>query len=152
MRRDRRGFFYFVDRIGDSYRWKGENVSATEVGETLAAFPSVLDSVAFGVLVPHADGRAGMAVLVVRPDFNLGAFHAFLTQRLPPYAQPLFLRLCSHIEMTGTFKAKKQELARDGYRAPASGGSVFFNDRTRSRFVPLDDALNRLIETGKIRF
>ena len=67
MRKDARGYFYFVDRIGDTFRWKGENVSTTEVAETISAFPALLDVVVYGVSVPGSDGRAGMAAVIVRP-------------------------------------------------------------------------------------
>ena len=71
MRRDGHGYFYFVDRIGDTFRWKGENVSTGEVGEVLAAVPGILEANVYGVTVPGVDGRAGMASLVVDGDFNL---------------------------------------------------------------------------------
>ena len=83
MRRDERGFYYFVDRVGETYRWKGENVSTAEVLTALTAVRGVLDGVVYGVAVPGADGRAGMAALVVDATFDLAAFRAEVARRLP---------------------------------------------------------------------
>ena len=104
MRKDDRGYFYFVDRVGDTFRWKGENVSTTEVAEVISAFPSVTGAVVYGVVVPGTEGRAGMAAIAVRADFDLVAFRNFLIDQLPSYACPLFLRIVSMIEVTGTSK------------------------------------------------
>jgi fatty-acyl-CoA synthase len=93
MRRDAAGFYYFVDRIGETYRWKGENVSTAEVLGALTAAPHVRDGVVYGVTVPDTDGRAGMAALVVGGEFDLTVFRAEVAARLPSYARPVFLRL-----------------------------------------------------------
>jgi len=85
LKRDARGYYYFVDRIGDTFRWKGENVSTTEVAETISAFPGVLEATVYGVAVPGHDGRAGMAAVVVDnvADFDLAGLRAALAERLP---------------------------------------------------------------------
>ena len=119
MRRDEKGFYYFVDRIGETYRWKGENVSTAEVLSTLTALPGVLEGVVYGVKVPGADGRAGMAALVVGAGFDLAAFRAELVERLPFYARPLFVRLLPALEATGTFKPKQAGTHRRGLRSGA---------------------------------
>ena len=90
LRKDSEGYFYFVDRIGDTFRWKGENVSTGEVAGMLADAPGVLEVNVYGVKVGDLDGRAGMAGLVVDKDFTPEGLHAFLAQRLPAYAQPVF--------------------------------------------------------------
>src|SRR5207302_450613 len=86
MRKDAQGYFYFVDRIGDTFRWKGENVSTSEVAEAIARCPGVLDATVFGVEIPGTDGRAGMAALVVDAGFDLAALHRHLEASLPGYA------------------------------------------------------------------
>src|SRR5262249_37924460 len=89
MRQDDRGFFYFVDRIGDTFRWKGENVSTTEVAAALGAFPGVRDACVYGVAIPGCEGRAGMATIVADRGLDLAALHAHLVDRLPEYARPV---------------------------------------------------------------
>src|SRR5438067_3594129 len=110
MRKDKDGYFYFVDRIGDTFRWKGENVSTTEIEEVIGAFDGALEANVYGVAVPGRDGRAGMAAIVAKDNFNLTAFREHLAGRLPDYALPLFLRTRGSIDVTATFKQKKVEL------------------------------------------
>jgi fatty-acyl-CoA synthase len=151
MRVDDQGHFYFVDRIGDTFRWKGENVSTSEVEAAICAFPGVKDACVYGVTVPGADGRAGMAALVNEGDLDLAAFRAHLAVRLPGYALPLFLRLRSRLEVTATFKYAKSELVRQGYDPDASADVNYFNDAHRGEFVRLDEALYARIRTGLFR-
>ena len=115
MTRDTAGFFRFVDRIGDTFRWKGENVATTEVAAILRAAAGVSGAEVYGVAVPHADGRAGMAALTVARDFDLAALHAHVAANLPRYARPVFVRLLDALDLTGTFKVKKAALAEDGF-------------------------------------
>ncbi|HTB67184.1 MAG TPA: long-chain-acyl-CoA synthetase [Steroidobacteraceae bacterium] len=147
MRRDAQGFFYFVDRIGDTFRWKGENVSAAEVTGVIVAAPGVHDAVVYGVQVAGADGRAGMAAIVVGPQFDLKAFRDFLTARLPDYARPVFVRIVPALELTGTFKLRKQTLLAEGYD-PHNVEELYFEDRTRRAYVRLDGPAHRLIQAG----
>jgi fatty-acyl-CoA synthase len=151
MRRDGKGFFYFVDRVGDTFRWKGENVSTTEVADTSAACAGVIESVVYGVSVHGTEGRAGMAAIVVSQDFDLRAFRQHLAERLPEYARPLFLRIRSQIETTATFKPKKQDLAREGYDPTITDDTIYFYDRDRQAFVKLDRALYERIQRGELR-
>ena len=141
MRKDAAGFYYFMDRLGDTYRWKGENVATTEVAAAVLACPGVTDAVVFGVAVPGAEGKAGMAALVPGAGFSLAVLRAHLAAALPAYARPLFVRVCSRLEMTGTFKLSKAGLAREGL---ASGNDpVWFDDRAAGAFVVLDEGLRR---------
>jgi fatty-acyl-CoA synthase len=114
MRLDAQGFFHFVDRVGDTFRWKGENVAASEVNDAIRDCPGVRDAATYGVAVPGADGRAGMAAIVVDGGFDFKAFAEHLARRLPAYAIPLFVRLCDALDATETFKQKKQQLIREG--------------------------------------
>ena len=151
MRRDARGFYYFVDRVGDSYRWKGENVSTAEVSSVLTSIAGVLDGVVYGVAVPGADGRAGMAALIVDSSFDLSAFRDALTLRLPSYARPLFLRLIPALEATATFKPMKQALVTQGFDPATVSGPLYVDCPSARSFVPLDAALHRAIVTGQVR-
>jgi len=151
MRRDERGFFYFVDRVGETYRWKGENVSTAEVLTALTAARGVLDGVVYGVTVPGADGRAGTAALMVDAQFDLAAFRADVAQRLPGYARPVFLRLLRNIESTGTFKPRKQELIQEGFDPSRIGDPLYFDDQRSQAYVPLDAALFAAISAGTLR-
>jgi fatty-acyl-CoA synthase len=151
MRRDERGFFYFVDRIGDTFRWKGENVATLEVAEAIAAYPGVVEANVYGVEIPGADGRAGMAALVIDDRFELAGLRAHFDARLPAYARPLFLRLCGAMEVTATFKHKKSDLAQAGYDPARTGDQIYFNDNIRGAFVPMDVALHQRIQSGELR-
>jgi fatty-acyl-CoA synthase len=151
MRKDERGYYYFVDRIGDTFRWKGENVSTTEVAETIAACRGVVEAIVYGVSIPGTEGRAGMAAVVVTHDFDLLTFRRHLVQHLPEYARPLFLRICDVIETTGTFKPNKQQLSREAYNPAGMADPVYFNDRMRDAFVTLDAVLYERIRSGELR-
>jgi fatty-acyl-CoA synthase len=151
MRCDAAGFYYFVDRIGDTFRWKGENVSTAEVMSVLAAAPGVAGAVVYGVSVPGTDGRAGMAALVVSGEFNIEAFRATVATRLPGYARPVFLRLVPALEATGTFKPRKQELVAAGFDPAHIADPLYFDDARAGRYVPLDAALHAEIMRGGVR-
>jgi fatty-acyl-CoA synthase len=151
MRRDERGFYYFVDRVGETYRWKGENVSTAEVLTSLTASPGVVEGVVYGVSVPGADGRAGTAALVVNSDFDLAAFRAEVALRLPPYARPVFLRILSTLEATGTFKPRKQELVQAGVDPNRIKDPLYFDDARSQRYVALDAELYAAILSGEVR-
>lgn len=115
LRKDAAGYFYFVDRLGDTFRWKGENVSTTEVASVLRTVPGVTDAVVYGVTIPGNEGRAGMAAISVTGQFEFTAMSRVLRDQLPTYAHPLFVRVCETLTTTGTFKLSKTELAREGY-------------------------------------
>jgi fatty-acyl-CoA synthase len=152
MRRDERGFYYFVDRVGETYRWKGENVSTAEVLTALTASRGVVEGVVYGVSVPGADGRAGTAALVVNSDFDLAAFRAEVALRLPPYARPVFLRILKALEATGTFKPRKQDLVQAGFDPSQIEDPLYFDDARSQRYVALDAKLHAAILSGAVRF
>ena len=150
MRKDEQGYFYFIDRIGDTFRWKGENVSTGEVTAVITACPGVSDAVVYGVGVPGTEGRAGMAAVVVAAQFELADLRRHL-QALPAYARPLFIRIVPSIELTGTFRLKKSELARQGYDPARFSDPVYFDDRAREAYVRVDAALYERIGAGSLR-
>jgi fatty-acyl-CoA synthase len=153
LRRDARGYYYFVDRIGDTFRWKGENVSTTEVAETIDGFPGVRETIVYGVATPHHDGRAGMAALVVEDtaNFDLAGLRAYLAERLPVYARPLFLRFRADLDMTSTFKPKKSHLVAEGFDPARVAEPLFFDDRAAGAYRRLDAAFVAALEAGTIR-
>ncbi len=151
MRRDRAGFFFFVDRIGDTFRWKGENVATAEVADILGACPGVAAAAVYGVAVPGTEGRAGMATLAVDPAFRVEALFAHVTERLPEPARPVFLRLRSALDTTGTFKAVKAALAREGFDPARVSDPLFVLDRAGGGYVPLDAGLFGRITGGEMR-
>jgi fatty-acyl-CoA synthase len=151
MRRDERGYYYFVDRIGDTFRWKGENVSTAEVAETICRCRGVVEAVVYGVAVPGTEGRAGMAAIVISDEFRLVAFRTELASRLPEYARPLFLRIRGEIEMTSTFKPKKGDLSREGYDPAATRDDVYFDDRVNQAFVKVNAILYDGIVNRNVR-
>lgn len=138
MRRDARGFFYFVDRVGDTFRWKGENVATAEVAQAIAAYPGVVDVTVYGVEVPGRDGRAGMAAIVANESFDIAGLYAHLSAQLPAYARPLFLRLSHELQVTETFKHRKRALAAEGFDPRKIGEPVFFASSERSIYAALD--------------
>jgi fatty-acyl-CoA synthase len=151
MRKDANGYFYFVDRIGDTFRWKGENVSTTEVEEAIGAFDGALEANVYGVQIPGRDGRAGMAAIVAKDNFNLTAFHDHLARRLPDYARPVFLRTRNNIDVTATFKQKKLDLVAQGFDPNLISDPIYFNDPAAKAFVRLDAALSDRIRAGEVR-
>lgn len=151
MRTDEDGYFYFVDRIGDTFRWKGENVSTTEVSAALSEFPGIDLAVVYGVAVPGTDGKAGMATIAAAEGIDLDRLRRHLSERLPPYARPLFLRLTATVRLTGTFKFSKTDLAREGFDPSATRDAIYLNAPHLDRIVPLDAAVYRQVCTGDLR-
>jgi fatty-acyl-CoA synthase len=151
MRKDEAGFFYFVDRIGDTFRWKGENVATSEVAEAIMAFPGITEATVYGVAVPGTEGAAGMAAIVIDGPLDFAQLRKHLLDQLPAYARPLFLRLRDKIDATGTFKHAKHELQRSGYDPGATTDPIYFADPESQSFVQLDPALHARIAAGAVR-
>ena len=151
MRRDEKGFFYFVDRVGDTFRWKGENVATSEVAQAICAFEGILHANVYGVAIPGTEGRAGMAAIVCDGELDLTAFHRHLAERLPAYARPLFLRLCRQAEFTGTFKYAKADLVRQGFNPSQVSDPLYFDHPELSAYAALDARLYDSVITGAIR-
>ncbi len=150
MRQDGLGYVYFVDRVGDTFRWKGENVATGEVAAVLSRAPGVAEADVYGVEAPGAEGRAGMAALVTGPGFDLGALARVVDANLPPYARPLFLRLRAAIETTGTFKYRKLDAVAEGFD-PARVGDPLYWREPGGGYAPLDAAAHARIAAGEVR-
>ncbi len=148
MKQDKDGYYYFVDRIGDTFRWKGENVSTSEVAERLAHVPGVKEVNVYGVPVGKLDGKAGMASIVVGPEFDIEALYAYVDRELPTYARPLFVRLQPEIETTGTFKYRKIDLVEDGFDPAKVKDPIYFRSPEKKAYVKVTKASHQKIVDG----
>jgi acyl-CoA synthetase (AMP-forming)/AMP-acid ligase II len=145
-----------VDRTGDTFRWKGENCSTNEVAEILNAFPQVRTANVYGVQVPNADGRAGMAAITFDPsqvsgpeDVDWEGLSAHVREKLAAYARPVFVRVQAEQPTTTTFKLRKQELKEEAYHPERTGGDALYVLKPGSdRYEPLDEAFYRKIVEG----
>ena len=151
MMLDESGFFHFVDRIGDTFRWKGENVATSEVNEAVVDCRGVVDATTYGVEVQGADGCAGMVAIVTDDRFDLEEFRDHLARRLPAYACPAFVRICAALDSTETFKQKKQDLIRAGFDPNRVSDPLFFWDPKSGAFLPIDAQCYERITEGSIR-
>jgi len=151
LRLDSEGFFYFVDRIGDTFRWKGENVSTSEVAEVVSTATGIEEANVYGVSISGTDGRAGMAALVTNRDFDIDALSRIVDDGLASYARPIFIRILPQMEITGTFKHRKVDLVREGFDPAMLSDQLFFRDPEKGCYVPLDVNAFERIESGQIR-
>jgi len=138
LRYDADGYFYFVDRIGDTFRWKSENVSTLEVADTLSDLPGLELINVYGVQVPEHEGRAGMAAILMQPgqDFDPKAFYDLTEARLPRYAAPMFVRVSAAADLTSTFKLRKVDLQRQGYAPGLFADPLFVRDDSTRTYQP----------------
>lgn len=152
MRKDELGYMYFVDRIGDTFRWKGENVATSEVSEACTGCPGLLEANVYGVAIPGMDGRAGMAALVTDSSFEISNLASHLKTRLPAYALPVFIRIKPDMEVTGTFKQRKVDLVKEGFDPSVVSDDLYFLNPETGQFEQVDTALYDAICSGKFRF
>jgi fatty-acyl-CoA synthase len=153
LRRDAGGWYYFIDRIGDTFRWKGENVATQEVADVLNGAPGVTEANVYGVEVPGEDGRAGMAALVLADGvaFDAAGFYRHAAAHLPVYARPAFVRLVREMDVTGTLKQRKLALAVEGFDPDRVEEPLFVRDDERRSYVPLTPAVLAAIRAGRQR-
>ena len=147
--------YQFVDRTGDTFRWKSENVSTNEVSDIVSAFPGIEFCNVYGVEVPGADGRAGMAAISLTDggtDLDLAAFAEHVQRELPPFARPVFLRLQGDMALTGTFKMVKGDLKREAYAIDAIDDPVFVMKPGGAGYEPLDAEYLATIRSGTAGF
>jgi fatty-acyl-CoA synthase/citronellyl-CoA synthetase len=144
----------FADRLGDTFRWKGENVATTEVEAVANEYPGVEHSVAYGVEIPGTDGRAGMAALTLKNinDFDEAAFSRHLHEKLPAYAVPIFIRIREQEEVTGTLKYRKVELKKEHYDLAQVDEPLFVMLPQQQHFIPLDNQTLTNIQQQSLRF
>ncbi|XP_063060272.1 long-chain fatty acid transport protein 1-like [Engraulis encrasicolus] len=145
------GYMYFRDRSGDTFRWKGENVSTTEVEGTLSGLLGQTDVAVYGVPVPGAEGKAGMATIAQSTGgFDCETFLKEVQAALPPYARPVFLRLSPHVDTTGTFKIQKTRLQREGYDPRHSADRIYFLNSRVGRYEAMTEDLYSSIAEGRV--
>ena len=141
LRYDDEGYFYFVDRIGDTFRWKSENVSTAEVADALSDYPGMELLNIYGVKVPQHEGRAGMAAVVMQPghEFDPKRFYELAEERIPSYAAPQFVRVSSVADLTSTFKLRKVDLQRQGYDPKAFPDPLYVRDEQARTYQPYSE-------------
>ncbi len=147
--------YQFVDRVGDTFRWKSENVSTTEVGEIVNGHPQVQLCNVYGVEIANTDGRAGMAALVLEPGvetLDLEDFSAYVNRELPSYARPVFLRLQAGLDVTGTFKMRKGDLKKEGFDPGTVSDPLYVLKPGQEIYEPLDAEFAARIDAGEAGF
>jgi len=152
IRRDGDGYVYFIDRVGDTFRWKGENVATNEVSDALSKYPGVSLANVYGVAVPHTEGKAGMAAITVSENFDISGLQDHLAVHLPAYAIPLFIRIQPEAETTGTFKFRKVGLVNEGFDIGEIEDPLWFLDPEDSGYVQLEPTGLDRINDGDYRF
>ena len=153
LKQDEDGFFYFTDRTGDTFRWKGENVSTTELEGIIArVYRNETDVVVFGVEIPGTEGKAGMAIIKGTPESTrITGLAKELVPVLPGYAIPVFVRLVTETKLTGTFKFQKSDYKKDGYSVDSVTDPLYFLDPKEKAYVPLDQKRYQQIQNGECR-
>jgi citronellyl-CoA synthetase len=143
--------YQFVDRVGDTFRWKSENVSTNEVAEIINSHPEIIFSNVYGVELPGADGRVGMAAVVLRDDINLAgadlpALSKHIISNLPSYARPLFIRVLQELPTTTTHKLQKVELCNQAYHLDKVTDDLLVLKQGEACYTRLDtDYYDRII-------
>uniref|UniRef100_A0A8D2I980 long-chain-fatty-acid--CoA ligase n=1 Tax=Urocitellus parryii TaxID=9999 RepID=A0A8D2I980_UROPR len=146
---DELGYMYFRDRSGDTFRWRGENVSTTEVEGVLSRLLGQTDVAVYGVAVPGVEGKAGMAAISdPHSQLNPNSMYQELQKVLAPYARPIFLRLLPQVDTTGTFKIQKTRLQREGFDPRQTSDRLFFLDLKQGHYLPLDEGVYTRICSG----
>uniref|UniRef100_A0AAQ5XF79 Very long-chain fatty acid transport protein n=1 Tax=Amphiprion ocellaris TaxID=80972 RepID=A0AAQ5XF79_AMPOC len=147
---DEYGYMYFKDRSGDTFRWRGENVSTTEVEGVLSGLLGHTDVAVYGVSVPGVEGKAGMAAISpAGGQLDLDVFLIAVQKALPSYARPIFLRLMPSVDTTGTFKIQKARLQREGYKPQETSEKIYFLNSRAGCYEAVTDELYNAIMEGK---
>ncbi len=151
--RDSQGYFYFVDRIGDTFRWKGENVSTNEVAETINTHAGVAACAVYGVSIEGHDGKAGMAAIMPSDDapLHLDDLAKHLDKNLAPHARPVFIRIRREMDMTGTFKLRKTDLMQQGIEMLDLNETLHWFDSSIRTYRLLDLETRVALKEGRLR-
>ncbi|CAM9809661.1 long-chain fatty acid transport protein 2-like [Lampetra fluviatilis] len=153
MRIDEEGFIYFIDRVGDTFRWKGENVSTMEVADTLSDLDFIKEVTVYGVTIPNNEGRAGMAAVILEEGHSLDGpeLYRHVVGHLPTYARPYFIRLQEALELTSTFKQIKTHLLQEGFNPALTRAPLFYLDNAACSYTPLTRQIYEGIVSGKVK-
>jgi len=148
-----RDYFSFVDRLGDTFRWKSENVSTNQVADTLIGFGGIEDANVFGVKVPGHEGRCGMVALKLleNVEFDPAGFAAYVQEQLPSFARPYFVRLRQELDITNSFKRVKNHLQKEGYNLALISDPLYFLDAETDSYIPLNQEICAAIDSGQIK-
>ncbi|CAO3610190.1 unnamed protein product [Cunninghamella blakesleeana] len=151
LKLDADGFYYFGDRVGDTFRWKSENVATTEVAQAVGVYPGIAEANVYGASVPNHDGRAGMAAIVMQQgkELDFKDLYQYLRKKLPKYAIPVFIRFTPAMEITGTFKQQKVEFRNQGIDLSKITDKIFWLQG--ETYVPFSEADYQAINDGKVR-
>ncbi|XP_006013010.1 long-chain fatty acid transport protein 6 [Latimeria chalumnae] len=153
MVQDSNDFVYFRDRIGDTFRWKGENVATTEVADHMEMLDFIQEANVYGVAVPGREGRAGMAAIVLEQDHDFDAkrLYSHVLEFLPSYARPYFIRVQDSMDTTATFKLQKVQLVEEGFDLSVICEPLYFLDGTEKSYIPLTKQIYNDILSGQKR-
>ncbi|NWJ08745.1 S27A6 protein, partial [Crypturellus undulatus] len=150
---DQNGFLYFSDRVGDTFRWKGENVATLEVSEIIEMIDFVQEVNVYGVSVKNYEGRIGMAAIVLRPDqgFDGERLYKHVVDFLPSYARPYFVRIMDVMQTTATLKHQKIHLVNDGFNPEIIPEPLYFLYESAHSYIPLTKEIYKEVVSGEIR-
>ncbi|XP_068459887.1 hsFATP2a_ACSVL_like domain-containing protein [Clinocottus analis] len=153
LRFDDMKFVYFQDRVGDTFRWKGENVATSEVADALTMANCIFEANVYGVKVEGHEGRIGMAAVTLKEGEEFDCLHTYkqVVNYLPAYARPRFIRIQPCLEMTGTFKMKKVKLVEEGFNPAHIEDPLYFLDAEKRMYVPLTEDIYRAIARRDIK-
>jgi citronellyl-CoA synthetase len=144
----------FVDRLGDTFRWKSQNVSTEEVEAVLNSYVQIEMSSVYGVLIPNTEGRAGMASIVTNKEekFKFDSFYDLMKKYLPEYAIPKLIRLKNELDVTGTLKIKKANLKKEGYDLRLVKDPIHILLPGSSDYVPMTQEIFNNVVQGNYKF
>ena len=144
----------FADRLGDTYRWKGENVSTEEMEILINTFDQIEYSCAYGVLIPGTEGRAGMISFIKKGDeeFDFDKFSKFINNKIPAYAIPIFIRIKKEFVTTATDKIQKVQLKQEGYSINKIEDPTYILLPRASKYIPLTKEIYEGVIAGKYRY